>query len=90
MGSEAERKRMLMGVGGGREGVLIGPQRETLYRRERQTCCQGQGDRVYKQNECVFDHVRWQFNGELKIRRRRRQRERQKSNRFSASSHDPG
>ena len=31
IGSEAERKRMLMGRGGrGEGGVLIGPQRETL------------------------------------------------------------
>ena len=30
IGSEAERKRMLMGAGGGGEGgMLIGPQRET-------------------------------------------------------------
>ena len=49
-----------------------------LYRGESVKRVVGDSGRVYKQNECVFDHVRWQFNGELKIRRPRRQRERQK------------
>ena len=74
IGSEAERKRMLMG---GKGGCLLDPSGR-LYRGESVKRVVGDSGRVYKQNECVFDHVQWQFNGELKIRRRRRQRERQK------------
>ena len=77
IGSEAERKRMLMGGGGGKGGCLLDPSGR-LYRGESVKRVVGDSGRVYKQNECVFDHVRWQFNGELKIRRPRRQRERQK------------
>ena len=64
IGSEAERKRMLIG---GR-GVLDPSGR--LCRGESVKHVVMDSDRVY--------NVRWQFNGELKIRRRRRQRERQK------------
>ena len=65
---------MLMGGGG---GCLLDPSGR-LCRGESVKRVVSDSDRVYKQNKCVFDHVRWQFNGELKIRRRRRQRERQK------------
>ena len=64
IGSEAERKRMLIG---GR-GVLDPSGR--LCRGESVKHVVMDSDRVY--------NVRWQFNRELKIRRRRRQRERQK------------
>ena len=69
IGSEEERKRMLIG---GR-GVLDRSGR--LCRGESVKHVVVDSDRVYKQNECLFDHVRWQFNGELKIRRRQRERQ---------------
>ena len=78
IGSEAERKRMLMRGGGGRKGGCLLDPSGRLYREESVKRVVGDSGRVYKQNECVFDHVRLQFNGELKIRRPRRQRERQK------------
>ena len=59
IGSEAERKRMLGGGGGTPAGGRL-CRGESVKRVVRDS------DRVYKQNKCVFYHVRchWQFNGD--------------------------
>ena len=50
IGSEAERKRMLIGWGGGEGGCLLDPSGR-LYRGESVKRVVGDSGRVYKQNE---------------------------------------
>ena len=89
IGSEAERKRMLMGGGGGRGGAYWTPAGDSIEERASNVLSGTVAGFINKTNVCLimFDG---NSMGSLRSGDRDGNENGKKSNRFSASSHDPG